>query len=113
MNPITRKEFDPFPGDQIQCAAVVPGPSTTIALVNDNNKVFLLRFIDGRWMFELVCTLDETRLDIKRIDEKVSMAANETGTLKIFWMQETEGRLLSIDLTRSNSSKAEKIRTPF
>lgn len=111
---MTREEFDPFPGDQIQFAAVVPGPSTRIALVNDKNKLFLLRPIDGRWMFESVnCTLDETRLDIKKIDERVSMAANETGTLRIFWMQGTEGRLLSIDITRSNSSKAEKILTPF
>lgn len=114
VEPMTRRDFKHFPGDQIQCAIVVPGPSTRIALVNDKNKLFILRPEDSRWMFELIrCKLDECRLEVKKIDEKLSMAANETGTIRMFWMEGTEGRLLSIDLKESSSSKAEKIPTPF
>ena len=108
------RDFKSFPGDQIQCAIVVPGPSTRIALVNDKNKLFILRPEDSRWMFESIrCKLDESRLEVKKIDEKLSMAANGTGTLRMFWMEGTEGRLLSVDLAKSDSSKAEKIPTPF
>lgn len=111
---MTSGDFKPFPGDQIQCAVVVPGPSTRIALVNDQNKLFIFRPKDGRWIFESIrCKLDESRLEVKKIDEKLSMAANESGTLRMFWMEGTEGRLLSFDITKSSSSKAEKIPTPF
>ena len=115
VKPITSTEFKPFPSDQIQCAIIIPGPSTRIALVNDNNKLFILRPNGSRWVCELVyCKLGETRrLEVGNIDEKLSMAATDNGTLRMFWMEGTEGRLLSIDITDSNSSEAEKILTPF
>ncbi|KAL8829027.1 MAG: hypothetical protein Q9191_002249 [Dirinaria sp. TL-2023a] len=114
VEPMTSRDFNPFPGDQIQCAIAVPGPSTRIALVNDKNKVFMLKSEDSRWMFKPIrCKLDESRLEVKKIDDKLSMAGAESGTLRMFWMKGTEGRLLSIDITEASSSKVETIPTPF
>ena len=95
---ITNTAFRPFPGDQIQCATIVPGRVPQIVMVNDRNRVFILRYKGGRWNpCQVNVKLDSARKEVARIDEKMSIAAMD-GQVRLFWIQEQEGRLLTIDL---------------
>ena len=94
---ITYKSFRPFPGDQIQCATAVPGTVSQFVMVNDSNKVFILRYENSRWKPHPVnVKLDSVRKQVNRADEKMSIAAMD-GQIRLFWMQGLEGRLLTID----------------
>ena len=97
---ITDDVFRPFPGDQIQCATAVPGTVPQFVMVNDSNKVFILRYENGRWKPHPVnVKLDSVRKEVNRSDEKMSIAAMD-GQIRLFWMQGQEGRLLTIDPSR-------------
>ena len=94
---ITDNIFRPFPGDQIQCATAVPGAVPQFVMVNDSNKVFILRYENSRWKPHPVnVKLDSVRKEVNRADEKMSIAAMD-GQIRLFWMQGQEGRLLTID----------------
>ena len=111
---ITSADFAVFPGDQIQCATVVPGLNPSIALANDRNELSLLQYQENRWSSDITRRkLDHSRLEIKRIDEKLAMAANKAGILRVFWVQGIEGRLLSIDPLKPGWPKPEMISIPF
>ena len=95
--PITDTTFRPFPGDQIQCATAVPGTVPQFVMVNDSNKVFILRYENSRWKPHPVnVRLDSVRKDVNRADEKMSIAAMDS-QIRLFWMQGQEARLLTID----------------
>ena len=111
---MTIRELHPFPGDQIQCAVVVPGTPPRIALVNDSNNVFIIRYYGNRWRPESVkVKLDMGRKGVNRFDEKMSIAATDDGTIRMFWIQGEEGRLLSVDTRQGGPFEPEKTRTPF
>ena len=111
---MTHRDFHPFPGDQIQCATILPGTPPRIALVNDSNNVFIMRYYNSRWKPEQVkVKLDKGRKGVNRFDEKMSIAATDDGIIRMFWMQGEEGRLLSVDTGQGGPFKAEKTPTPF
>ena len=111
---MTNRDFNPFPGNQIQCAALLPDSTPRIILVSDENKLFVMRYQDNRWKSESKkVNLGKGRKDISRFSEKMSIAASENGIIRAFWMQGEEGRLLSIDQHGGVSPEAEKISMPF
>jgi hypothetical protein len=114
---MTIRELHPFPGDQIQCAVVVPGTPPRIALVNDSNNVFILQYsyLESRWISQSVpVKLRQGRKGINKFDEKMSIAATNDGTIRTFWMQGQEGRLLSIESGQGGPFEPEMIlATPF
>ena len=97
---VTDDIFRPFPGDQIQCATALPGTVPQFVMVNDSNKVFILRYENSRWKPHPVnVKFDSVRKEVNRSDEKMSIAAMD-GQIRLFWMQGQEGRLLTIDPNR-------------
>jgi hypothetical protein len=114
---ITRENLHPFPSDQIQCAAILPSTPPRIALVNDNNNLFILQYSyhESRWMPQSVpVKLGKGRKGVNKFDEKMSISATNDGTIRIFWMQGEEGRLLSIASGREGPFEPETIpATPF
>ena len=93
---MTHQELKPFPGDQIQCAALLPGKVPQIVLVNDSNEIFSMRRKDNGWKPAAIkIKLERARKDVGRFDEKMSIAATENGVIRTFWIQGGEGRLLS------------------
>ncbi|KAG8528726.1 uncharacterized protein KY384_006413 [Bacidia gigantensis] len=107
---MTHRDFNPFPGDQIQCATALPGQIPRICLVNDGNKVFVLRYQDKNWKSEPTkVKLDRARKDVGKYEDKMSIGATETGIIRTFWMQGDEGRMLSVHQNEAGRFEVEKI----
>ena len=114
---MTRHQFDPFPGEQIQCAVVVAGVVPQIIMVNHSNKVFILRFENGRWKSHPVkVQLEHGHGEIVRADEKMSIAAMDGGAVRLFWIHGRDGGMLTIDTNKIDEGhlfQSTKITTPF
>ena len=111
---LTDREVKPFPGDQIQCATVVPASSPHIVLVNIHNKVFTMRRENNLWKSEAIkVKLEKARKDVCRFDEKMSIAATDKGITRTFWMQGEQGRLLNIRPHEFGPFEPEEITMPF
>ncbi len=113
---ITRQNFSPFPGEQIQCAVALSGTVPQIVMVNHSNKVFILRFESGYWRSSQInVKMESGRGEIVRADEKMSIAAMD-GIVRLFWMHGQDGQMLDIDTSEAeqgHQSKPKKITTPF
>ena len=115
---LTRSRFSPFPGEQIQCAVAVPGGIVSqIVMVNHSNKVFVLRFENGRWKpYPIRVQLENGHGEIVRADEKMSIAAMDGGTVRLFWIHEQDGGMLTIDtneIDKGHLFQFERVTTPF
>ena len=114
---MTRDKFDPFPGEQIQCAVVVAGVIPQIVMVNHSNKVFILRFENGRWKsYPVRVQLEPGHGEIVRADEKMSIAAMDGGTVRLFWIHGRDGGMLTIDTNEIDEGhvfQSTRITTPF
>ena len=114
---MTRNKFDPFPGQQIQCAIAVAGDVPQIVMVNHSNKVFILRFENGRWKSHPVrVQLEQGHGEIVRADEKMSIAAMDGGIVRLFWIHGRDGGMLNIDTNEIDEGHlflSTKITMPF
>ena len=114
---MTRNRFDPFPGQQIQCAVVVAGIVPQIVMVNHSNKVFILRFENGRWKsYPVSIQLENGHGEIVRADEKMSIAAMDGGMVRLFWIHGGDGGMLTIDTNKIHNGhifRSTRITTPL
>ena len=95
---IRHLNFRPFPGEQIQCAVVVPGEKSQIVMVNHSNEVFSLKFENSRWKpTRIKVRLEDGHGEIIRADEKMSIAAMGGGAVRLFWIHGQDGGMLTID----------------
>ena len=70
-------------------------------MVNHSNEVFILRFKNGRWKSHPVkVQLEHGHGEIVRADEKMSIAAMDGGTVRLFWIHKRDGGMLTIDTNR-------------
>ena len=113
---ITRNHFQPFPGEQIQCAVVLPGTIPRIVMVNHSNKIFILRYENSHWKpYPVQIRLESRRGEINKVDEKMSIAAMD-GAIRLFWMHGQDGEMLTIDTRQAEQGypfQLRKITTPF
>jgi hypothetical protein len=73
-----------------------------------------MRYRDNRWRPESVkVELDKRRKGVNKFDDKMSIAATDDGTIRTFWIQGEEGRLLSIDTGQGGPFEPEKTAMPF
>ena len=114
---VERDKFSPFPGEQIQCAVIVPGTVPEIIMVNHSNKIFALKFEHNRWRSQPInVQIDKDRGEIVSADEKISMAAMDCGSIRLFWMHGQEGRMLTIKTNEDHEDRhvyQTNIMTPF
>ena len=114
---ITHKRFDPFPGEQIQCAVIIPGLVPQIVMVNHSNKVFILRLKNGHWKpYPIKVQLEKDHGEIVRADEKMSIAAMDGGRVRLFWIHGQDGGMLTIDtntIDEGNTYQSKSIKLPF
>ncbi|KAL9032987.1 MAG: hypothetical protein Q9214_007724 [Letrouitia sp. 1 TL-2023] len=110
---VTPNNFSPFPGEQIQCAAVVPGTKPQIVMVNHSNKLFILRFEYDRWKsYPIKVQMESGRGEIVGADEKMSITAMDDA-IRLFWIHGQDGRMLTIDTSGAEQFRLKKISTPF
>ena len=113
---IQYNNFKPSPGEQIQCAVLVPHTPPRIVMVNHSNNIFILRFESGNWKTSpFRVHMDSGRGEIVGVDEKMSIAAMD-GAVRLFWMQGQEGRMLSFDISEAEQGhqyQPKSITTPF
>ena len=121
---VTPQDFKPFPGNQIQCAAVVPGIVPSIVLVNYRNILSILEFEENGWKPAKISRgqpitpiqLDSTRGEVVQGHEKMSIAAMENGLVRLFWMHKNDGRLLTIeprDAAQNGPVQPMTVKTPL
>ena len=114
---MTPNKFDPFPGQQIQCAVAVAGIVPQIVMVNHSNKVFILRSENDRWRsYAVKVQLEHGHGEIVRPDEKMSIAAMDGGTVRLFWIHGGDGGMLTIDTNKVDEGhifRSTRITTPF
>ena len=97
MQRLTRPQVS-HPIDRVQCAAVRLGSPATFVVVNDANQIFSLKRTGSGWESHALSLHSGThRPAIMKREEKMSIAIMRNSMLRLSWIQDGQGRLVTQD----------------